>query len=91
MSKFSSFMALPTETHHGVWCDGCNASPIVGKRFKCVDCADYDYCQNCIINKTHFLEHRWKIISSTPHVMFDSSGVNLGNLSSQENNQALFR
>jgi hypothetical protein len=33
--------------HSGVTCDGCGANPIVGPRFKCETCPDYDLCGNC--------------------------------------------
>lgn len=36
--------------HRFVRCDGCNASPIVGPRFKCNECADYDLCRGCHSN-----------------------------------------
>ncbi|KAI0637498.1 hypothetical protein C8Q77DRAFT_369953 [Trametes polyzona] len=39
----------PTEptSHSGVQCDGCLTYPIIGYRFKCVDCDDFDYCSSC--------------------------------------------
>jgi len=41
-----------------VRCDGCGVSPIVGQRFKCTICPDYDLCETCkakpeIHDKTH--------------------------------------
>jgi len=33
--------------HINVTCDGCNTFPIIGTRFKCLDCSDYDLCQPC--------------------------------------------
>eukprot|EP01121_Diplochlamys_sp_Union-15-3_P010637 TRINITY_DN3003_c0_g3_i1.p1 TRINITY_DN3003_c0_g3~~TRINITY_DN3003_c0_g3_i1.p1 ORF type:complete len:280 (-),score=53.46 TRINITY_DN3003_c0_g3_i1:23-805(-) len=33
--------------HWGVTCDGCNKHPIVGPRFKCIRCPDYDLCAQC--------------------------------------------
>ncbi|CAJ1441160.1 unnamed protein product [Effrenium voratum] len=36
--------------HLGVTCDGCH-SPVVGPRFKCKSCADYDLCGACYAKK----------------------------------------
>lgn len=33
--------------HVGVTCDNCYMAPIVGKRFKCLTCVDYDLCEEC--------------------------------------------
>merc|ERR1719203_473569 len=37
--------------HHGVSCDGCGATPLLGPRFKCENCHDYDLCGNCFPHK----------------------------------------
>jgi len=37
--------------HPGVTCSGCGACPIVGPRFKCEACPDYDLCGNCYPRK----------------------------------------
>ena len=33
--------------HKGIRCDGCGLHPIVGWRFKCTICDDYNLCENC--------------------------------------------
>jgi hypothetical protein len=37
----------PLVHHEGVQCDGCGVSPIVGIRYKCAVCKDFDYCAKC--------------------------------------------
>jgi len=37
----------PQSRHFGVTCDGCEQENIIGDRFKCQDCPDFDYCANC--------------------------------------------
>ena len=34
-------------------CDGCSASPIVGIRYKCSVCHDYDLCGECEESGVH--------------------------------------
>ena len=33
--------------HTNVACDGCDMSPIVGVRYKCIVCKNFDYCEVC--------------------------------------------
>jgi len=33
--------------HTNVACDGCDVAPIVGPRYKCSVCKDFDFCKNC--------------------------------------------
>ena len=37
--------------HHGFACDGCGLSPIVGTRFTCTVCAEFDLCEKCMPHK----------------------------------------
>jgi len=39
--------------HKEVACDGCGATPIIGVRYKCSVCDDFDYCEEC----EHNIEH----------------------------------
>lgn len=34
--------------HLDITCDGCDAEPIIGKRFKCQVCEDRDLCEPCM-------------------------------------------
>jgi len=43
--------------HKGVSCDVCNMNPILGNRYKCTACYDYDLCENCEIAGSHPVEH----------------------------------
>ena len=33
--------------HYGYICDGCQMEPIIGNRYKCTICDDFDYCDAC--------------------------------------------
>jgi len=51
--------------HHGVTCDGCSTYPIVGNRYKCSVCPDYDLCESCHSQEKH-KEHTLNKVESTP-------------------------
>jgi len=51
--------------HDYVECDGCGQSPIIGKRYKCNNCRDYDLCQNCINTTNHDRSHSFAFIKGT--------------------------
>lgn len=36
--------------HNDVTCDGCKTTPIIGVRFKCTVCDDFDLCSKCVYN-----------------------------------------
>jgi len=39
--------------HKDVRCDICNTVPIIGVRYKCAICKDYDLCEKCEMSNSH--------------------------------------
>lgn len=35
-------------SHLGIRCDNCEVCPVVGKRYKCSTCPNYDLCSRCM-------------------------------------------
>ncbi|SPP88512.1 E3 ubiquitin-protein ligase KCMF1 [Drosophila guanche] len=46
-------------THASICCDGCGNGNLLGYRFKCLKCADYDLCRTCYDRKVVTLNHHW--------------------------------
>jgi len=44
-------------SHENVRCDGCNVFPIVGSRYNCTVCRDFDLCGKCEAAGVHPPEH----------------------------------
>eukprot|EP00039_Didymoeca_costata_P028085 m.19933 g.19933 ORF g.19933 m.19933 type:complete len:172 (+) comp6718_c0_seq1:122-637(+) len=45
-------------SHPGIACDGCNTQPILGYRWKCMNCKNHDLCDACYEQwKTGVLPH----------------------------------
>lgn len=69
--------------HQHVTCDGCGVAPIVGFRYKCIICNDFDFCDKCESAGNHphaFIKIRHP--SQVPKVLIaseesDHSGMNL--------------
>jgi len=49
----NNFNSSNEQVHRWVRCDGCSSKPIVGNRYKCTVCPNFDFCQNCKDNKKH--------------------------------------
>ena len=45
------------EIHNGSVCNGCGEFPIIGIRYKCLDCKDFDYCEKCYEDKKNIHKH----------------------------------
>mmetsp|Transcript_8649 Transcript_8649/g.9003 ORF Transcript_8649/g.9003 Transcript_8649/m.9003 type:complete len:203 (-) Transcript_8649:40-648(-) len=52
-SSQPSFTQAPDSSRHlSVRCDECKVHPLLGRRYKCLDCKNFDYCEAC------YLKHR---------------------------------
>ena len=60
------------EIHMFVRCDGCNMNPIVGKRYKCGVCPNFDYCEKCFEKEKEKHKHEFKTIA--PKHIFKNIG-----------------
>jgi hypothetical protein len=49
-----------TMEHTNVTCDGCEKTPIIGIRFKCDTCHNYDLCLECMEKQVVTNEHNTK-------------------------------
>merc|ERR1719317_233972 len=45
--KSKDISSKESQIHSGIVCDGCGKTPIVGPRYKCVVCDDFDLCGSC--------------------------------------------
>jgi hypothetical protein len=59
--------------HQRVSCDGCNAHPIVGTRYKCSVCPDFDFCEKCEATKEH--SHPFLKIKKPEQVTYEQGGT----------------
>ncbi|XP_020622118.1 E3 ubiquitin-protein ligase MIB2-like isoform X3 [Orbicella faveolata] len=51
--------------HVYVCCDGCNQDPVVGLRWRCLNCANYDLCTTCYMTDIHDTTHRFERIDKS--------------------------
>ena len=48
--------------HHFYICDGCGMNPIVGKRYNCKGCPNFDYCEKCYEKNQKTHGHEFNLI-----------------------------
>lgn len=63
----------PNEIHYLIICNHCSQNPIIGKRFKCKICNDFDLCEKCI--SSHDSKHSFEIIYKSIHQKLPSSEI----------------
>ncbi|KAJ3121690.1 hypothetical protein HK100_012272 [Physocladia obscura] len=70
--KHNEFVELEDadQIHRRVTCDACGRFGLVGSRYKCMDCPDFDLCQKCIpsARETHILGHWFNRYSASVKV-----------------------
>jgi WD40 repeat protein len=52
----------PTPYLHPVVCDGCGITPVIGMRFRCNSCPNFDFCSRCRVEKPHDPLHQFQEI-----------------------------
>ncbi len=50
------------DIHFFIICDGCGMKPLVGKRYKCKGCEDFDYCEKCYEKNKDSHKHEFTLI-----------------------------
>ncbi|CAF4514156.1 unnamed protein product, partial [Didymodactylos carnosus] len=63
-------------TWNNVYCDNCDMKPIVGVRYGCAQCSDYDSCQQCKENNSHEHELMKYFIPKTKYSLSELFGGN---------------
>ena len=53
------------EIHHFVRCDGCGMAPLRGKRYKCKECHNFDFCENCYEKNKETHKHEFQLIEKS--------------------------
>ena len=48
--------------HKNISCDGCGMKPIIGFRYKCKECKNFDFCQSCFDTKKEEHKHEFEKI-----------------------------
>ena len=50
------------EIHFHVICDGCKVTPLRGNRYKCKQCKDFDFCEDCYQKNKESHGHDFRVI-----------------------------
>ena len=70
--------------HTTVSCDGCQAYPLRGLRFKCTVCPNYDLCYNCHLLNEHAFEHFFVRIAEPCKTAYQVDSSDFSNINSEK-------
>jgi hypothetical protein len=65
----------PSLEHSRVTCDGCGMKPILGNRFKCFICPDFDLCNSCYEVSDHHPLHPFILLRNADHSLVIRNSV----------------
>src|SRR3989338_1605008 len=51
--------SLHFQVHADTKCDHCGIFPIIGARYRCLSCDDYDLCAKCFAIAKHYPSHHF--------------------------------
>ncbi len=66
-----------TEQHTDVQCNNCKVTPIIGLRFKCDICHDYNLCLICMEKRLHEKSHPLLVIGKERFAQIPMSDIEL--------------
>ena len=75
----SSLNPPELEIHKFIQCDGCSMYPIIGVRYVCSECDDFDLCSNCEkdgVHQQHILVLSTTVKSQEEDTSSEESSVN---------------
>jgi len=72
LSKINSSLFI----HNGIKCENCQNLPIIGERYKCPKCLNYNLCNECeqLNSETNFHPHNNFILYRDPEVLTKNIG-----------------
>lgn len=63
VEKAKDFLGIKNdnnEIHYHFICDGCKKGPIQGRRYHCLNCSNFDYCEKCYKENEKKHEHSFQ-------------------------------
>uniref|UniRef100_A0A914BXT0 Uncharacterized protein n=1 Tax=Acrobeloides nanus TaxID=290746 RepID=A0A914BXT0_9BILA len=67
-SNFLDSLCANLNVHENISCDRCETTPIVGIRYKCLGCPDFDLCSDCENKMTHLHHVMLRVVTSKRNI-----------------------